>query len=52
MVFTTRLSGGRGVRNGLERELRRLGVRQKNGKPNHRVSPDLVIPASLVSKSV
>jgi transposase InsO family protein len=35
MVFTTRLSGGKGGRNGLETELRRLGVRQKNGKPNH-----------------
>ena len=35
MVFTTRLSGGRGGRNGLEHELRRLGVRQKNGSPNH-----------------
>ena len=35
MVFTTRLSGGRGGRNGLETELRRLGSRQKNGKPNH-----------------
>jgi transposase InsO family protein len=35
MVFTTRLSGGRGGRGGLEHELRRLGVRQKNGKPNH-----------------
>ena len=35
MVFTTRLSGGRGGRNGLEHELRRVGVRQKNGKPNH-----------------
>ena len=35
MVFTTRLSGGRGGRNGLEHELRRLGVRQKTGKPNH-----------------
>jgi transposase InsO family protein len=35
MVFTTRLSGGRGGRNGLEHELRRLGVRQKNGRPNH-----------------
>ena len=35
MVFTTRLSGGRGGRNGLEHELRRLGVRQKNGKPGH-----------------
>jgi transposase InsO family protein len=35
MVFTTRLSGGRGGRNALEHELRRLGARQKNGKPNH-----------------
>jgi transposase InsO family protein len=35
MVFTTRFSGGRGGRNGLENELRRLGVKQKNGKPNH-----------------
>lgn len=39
MVFTTRLSGGslhgtRG-RNGLEHELRRLGVVQKNSRPNH-----------------
>jgi hypothetical protein len=29
MVFTTRLSGGKGGRNGLETELRRLGIRQK-----------------------
>jgi hypothetical protein len=35
MVFTTRLSGGKGGRNGLEHELRRRGVQQKNGKPNH-----------------
>jgi transposase InsO family protein len=35
MVFTTRFSGGKGGRNGLENELRRLGVTQKNGKPNH-----------------
>jgi transposase InsO family protein len=35
MVFTTRLSGGKGGRNGLEAELRRLGITQKNGKPNH-----------------
>jgi transposase InsO family protein len=35
MVFTTRLSGGRGGRNGFEHELRRLGIKQKNGKPNH-----------------
>src|SRR5215470_3971620 len=35
MVFTTRLSGGQGGRNGFEHELRRLGIKQKNGKPNH-----------------
>ena len=35
MVFTTRFSGGKGGRNGLENELRRLGARQKNGRPNH-----------------
>jgi transposase InsO family protein len=35
VLFTTRLSGGRGGRNGLEAELRRRGVKQKNGKPNH-----------------
>ena len=35
MVFTTRFSGGKGGRNGLENELRHLGVKQKNGKPNH-----------------
>ena len=35
MVFTTRLPGGKGGRNGLEHELRRLGVTQKNGRPNH-----------------
>jgi transposase InsO family protein len=35
MVFTTRLAGGRGGRNGLETELARLGVVQKNSRPNH-----------------
>jgi transposase InsO family protein len=38
MVFTTRLSGGKrgaGTRNGFEHELRRLGVVQKNSRPNH-----------------
>jgi len=39
MVFTTRLSGGSlgGTqgRNGYEHELRRLGVTQKNSRPNH-----------------
>ena len=35
MVFTTRFSGGTGGRNGFETELRRLGVTQKNSRPNH-----------------
>jgi hypothetical protein len=35
MVFTTRLAGGKGGRNGLETELRRLHIRQKNSRPNH-----------------
>jgi len=35
LVYTTRLAGGRGGRNGLEHELRALGVIQKNGRPNH-----------------
>jgi transposase InsO family protein len=35
MVFTTRLSGGKGGRNGLETLLDSLGVRQKNSRPNH-----------------
>jgi transposase InsO family protein len=35
MVFTTRLAGGKGGRNGFEHELRRLGVLQKNSRPNH-----------------
>jgi transposase InsO family protein len=35
MVFTTRLSGGKGGRNGLEHELRRHGVVQINSTPNH-----------------
>jgi transposase InsO family protein len=35
MVFTTRLAGGKGGRNALEAELRRLGVAQKNASPNH-----------------
>lgn len=35
MVFTTRLAGGKGGRNQLEAELRRLGVDQKNGRPWH-----------------
>jgi transposase InsO family protein len=35
MVFTTRLSGGQGGRNGFEATLRRLGIVQKNSRPNH-----------------
>jgi len=35
MVFTTRLAGGRGGRNAFESELRRLGITQKNSRPNH-----------------
>ncbi|MGH3631740.1 MAG: integrase core domain-containing protein [Sciscionella sp.] len=35
MVFTTRFAGGRGGRNHLEHELRRLNITQKNGQPNH-----------------
>jgi transposase InsO family protein len=35
MVFTTRLSGGKGGRNGLEHELHRLSVVQINSTPNH-----------------
>ena len=35
MVFTTRRAGGKGGRNGLENELRRLGVVQINSTPNH-----------------
>ena len=35
MVYTTRFSGGRGGRNALESELRRLDITQKNTRPNH-----------------
>jgi transposase InsO family protein len=35
MVFTTRLAGGRGGRNSFETELARLGIIQKNSRPNH-----------------
>ncbi|TWD80608.1 transposase [Kribbella amoyensis] len=34
-VYTTRFAGGRGGRNGLETELRRLDIVQKNSRPNH-----------------
>jgi transposase InsO family protein len=35
MVFTTRLSGGKGGRNAFESELAHLGVTQKNSTPGH-----------------
>ena len=35
LVYTTRFAGGRGGRNGLETELRRLDIVQKNSRPNH-----------------
>ena len=35
MVYTTRLSGGRGGRNALETLLADLGIEQKNSAPNH-----------------
>jgi transposase InsO family protein len=35
MVYTARFAGGRGGRNTLENELRRLHVVQKNSRPNH-----------------
>ena len=35
MVFTTRYAGGRGGRNAFEAELIKLGVIQKNSRPNH-----------------
>jgi len=34
-VYTTRFAGGHGGRNHLEHELRRLGIVQKNSRPNH-----------------
>ena len=35
MVFATRLAGGRGERNAFETEIARLGVEQRNSRPNH-----------------
>lgn len=35
MVYTTRLSGGRGGRNGFEHQLRTWNITQKNTRPNH-----------------
>lgn len=35
MVYTTRFAGGRGGRNHLEHELRRLDIVQKNSRPSH-----------------
>src|SRR3954462_13359503 len=34
MVYTTRFAGGRGGRTGLEHDLPRLGITQKNSRPN------------------
>ncbi len=34
-VYTTRFAGGGSGRNHLEHELRRLGIAQKNSRPNH-----------------
>jgi transposase InsO family protein len=36
LVYTARFAGGRGGRTGLEHELRRLGIVQKNSRPNPR----------------
>ena len=35
MVFTTRLAGGRGGRRRLRSHLVRLGITEKNSRPNH-----------------
>ena len=35
MVFTARFAGGRGGRNAFETEPHRLGITQKNSRPNH-----------------
>jgi transposase InsO family protein len=35
MVYTTRFAGGRGGRTAFEHELRRLGIAQKNSRPNN-----------------
>ena len=35
MVYTVRFATGRGGRTGLESELARLGIEQKNSRPNH-----------------
>ena len=35
MVYTTRFAGGRGGRNDLEHQLRRLHIVQKNSRPSH-----------------
>jgi transposase InsO family protein len=35
MVYTSRFAGGKGGRNALENELRRLNIVQKNSRPNH-----------------
>ena len=35
LVYTARFAGGRGGRNAFETELHRLGIQQKNSRPNH-----------------
>jgi hypothetical protein len=35
MVYTVRFAGGKGGRTQLEAELGRLGIQQKNSRPNH-----------------
>ena len=47
MVYTTRLAGGRGGRNAFEHELRRLGIVQKNSRPEppHHLRQGRTLPA-------
>jgi len=46
MVFTTRLAGGKGGRNALEAELRRLHVAQKHSAPTtHDLRQGGAVPA-------
>ena len=40
MAFTTRFAGGKGGRNDLENELRRLGVTQIDSSPNHPITAE------------
>ena len=47
-VYTTRFAGGRGGRNHLEHELRRLGIVQKNSRPSHPTTCGKVCEESAV----